>query len=812
MDTNKESHPFRCCFDNNKQPFYSLGMFAYPSGNAHMGHVRVYSIVDAIARYKRLQGYEVLNPVGWDAFGLPAENAAIANKVPPHVWTQRNIERMKTQQFGPMGWSFDWSREINTCAPDYYKWTQWIFLQLMQRKLAYKAKAMVNWCDTCSTVLANEQVVNGICWRCSQPTTKRLMTQWFIRITDYAQRLWDGLQKLPQWNKEAVAVQRNWIGRSQGAHIEFVTTDKQIPISVFTTRPDTLFGTAALVLAPEHPLLQQIVAHTNNSKLQQYVQQANRKSQVQRMASKEKTGVATGVFASQALLDHQVEIWVGDYVVADYGTGAVMCVPAHDTRDHQFAQRYHLPIQPVVAPRPGQTADADDLFTQDGVLINSGDFNGMPSAQARQAVVERLQQLGAGEGTVQFNLRDWSVSRQRYWGCPIPVVLCDSCGCVPVAAANLPVLLPSDVSFDEGRACVNPDSAQLRVDCPRCGAPAKRETDTLDTFMCSAWYAFRFADPHNSQAAFDSNIVNRCMPIDFYVGGLEHAAQHMIYFRFLTKFFHDIGLVDFDEPVRQFFCNGMVRKEGQKMSKSRGNVVVPTQVVESHSADALRLYILSDTPSELDIDWEETALHAKQKFVRRNQTLLHAYLTQHPPKNWSDAPLHEATDKELVRTFYSLMHALQHNLNSNEFHNCVARIYELSSLLLTRVQQENTQPTQSELQQAILARMVRDYLAVCSLFTPFSAEELWHTFYSDAPLATAGWPRFDKKILQQATCRYVVQVNGKKRSLIDLPVDANKHVLQQRAMQDQAVQQALVGKAVKRAIFVPNKLINFVVG
>ncbi len=815
----------------NRPSFYALGMFPYPSGNAHMGHVRVYTISDVRARFERLQGKEVLHPIGWDAFGLPAENAAIQNKTDPASWTQLNIERMKNEQFKSMGWSFDLSKELSTCSPDYYRWTQWIFLQFYKHGKAYRSKGLVNWCPVDETVLANEQVIEGRCWRDGAVVEKRQMEQWFLRITDYAERLWNDIEKLKNWPNEAVAVQKNWINQSHGTEIDF-TLDTTLglaglanrKIRVFTTRADTLFGVVALVVAPEHPLVANVLNETKNQSVQNYVDTSLRRTAVERMQSKEKTGLPLGIDATHPLTGQKVPVWIGDYVLGDYGTGAVMCVPAHDERDYEFAQKYDLPVVTVITPADGASQGQPGAFTADGVLTASQEFSGLDSASARKKITDTLVTRQAGTAKVNYNLRDWSVGRQRYWGCPIPIIYCDHCGTVPVPENQLPVLLPTNVQFVGGKADVKSDDAFVKTSCPTCQRPATRETDTLDTFMCSSWYAFRFIDPHNSEKVFDSTKVNQFMPIDFYVGGIEHAALHMIYFRFFTKFFNDIGLINFDEPVDQFFCNGMVRKEGSKMSKSKGNVVVPTDMVREYGSDALRLYILSDTPADLDFDWEDSGIPAKLTFVKRAYRVITQTLTQiQHLANGADtstisaaaivanARLEAWPNRDEIVAFYSNVQALEKQIQQSLLHNGVAKIHELANTL-TELSQKALQLKTPET-AAVWAKLAHDFVIVSSIFMPYFAEDLFQKFFKTdtVPFASgATWPVVDRVFMVSDNVTVVVQVNGKKRCELVVRKDTNQLAVEEIALKHESVKPFIDGKEIKKLIFVPNKIFNIV--
>jgi len=817
VDANRAGkNEFYCEIENkSKKKFYSLAMFPYPSGNAHMGHVLVYTLSDIKARFKKLKDYEVLHPMGWDAFGLPAENAAIKNKVRPDLWTGANIKKMKDDQLNRTGWSFDWDKELNTCSPDYYKWTQWLFLEMLKAGKAYKKAGYVNWCPEDQTVLANEQVIAGHCYRDGAVVEKKLMDQWFFRITDYAPQLWDDLAKLGNWASEAVAVQRNWINKNTGTNIDFTVPAFNENVRVFTTRADTLFGVTAVVLAPEHPLTAKILEKSQDAKVQSYVEASLKKSQVERLQSKDKTGVKTAYkcrhpFAESCAIK-EVDIWIGDYVIGDYGTGAVMCVPAHDSRDYEFAKSFGLPVVQVVTPTGAAEMPKDDAFTDHGTLINSGEFDGLSSSQAIKKISAKLIAKNLGEETTTYQLRDWSVGRQRFWGCPIPIIYCDKCGTVPVAEKDLPVLLPnaSDSDMKDGVISLKRFDSFVNTQCPTCGNAATRETDTLDTFLCSSWYAFRYLDNKNSEKIFDSKRVNHWMPIDFYVGGLEHAAQHMIYFRFITKFLKDRGYINFDEPVDHFFANGMIRKDGAKMSKSKGNVVVPTDVVETYGGDAVRLYILSDTPAELDRDWDDKGIKAKQDFIKKNFNVLSAYLESKRDVQEKKLSLDKYQDQNFLFDFYITLNEYEQTLENNLFNSAVAKVHALSNIFLKQI--ANTQNLNTESEQ-ILKYLIKDYLISMGVFLPFTSEILLKEFYDEKiSVYNNTWPEIPQKYLERSTISIAVQINGKKRAVIELAKDCSESVALETAFTNSDVIKHTQGLQILKKIYVAGKIINIVV-
>lgn len=824
----KKRGDFHCDISNSESKFYTLGMFPYPSGSAHMGHVRVYTIVDIKGRYKKLKGRNVLNPLGWDAFGLPAENAAIVNKVAPESWTKLNIEKMKYEQFVNAGWAFDMSKELSTCSPEYYRWTQWIFLQFLKHGMAYRANGMVNWCPVDQTVLANEQVIEGKCWRDGAVVEKREMQQWFFKITSYAERLWNDIAKLTDWAPEAVAVQKNWINQSSGTQADFAVPSLNGKVAVFTTRIDTIYGVTALVVAPEHPLIKQILNTIQNSELSSYVAQSLKRSAVDRMSSKEKTGVPTGVEAIHPLTGNAIPVWVGDYVLGDYGTGAVMCVPGHDQRDFDFARKMNLNILEVIKNQDGTSSITAAAFCDDGVLINSAEFSGKTSADARKQITDKLEGMSLGKRMITYNLRDWSVGRQRYWGCPIPIVYCDTCGAVPVPESELPIILPTDISLQDGKANLTNHPTFPHCKCPTCRKPARRETDTLDTFICSSWYAFRFIDPQNSKEIFDSKKINAWMPIDFYVGGLEHAAQHMIYFRFFTKFFKDIGLINFDEPVKHFFCNGMVRKDGSKMSKSKGNIVVPTEIIDQFGSDALRLYIMSDTPADLDIDWSDEGIAAKLSFLKKCYRAIAAFLTANSEISEKSADFdsfNQATHQnnkadpiKILPEFYGRMLQFEASIEANAFHNSVARLYEMAPLVLKAIAiasegSASESKPESINDKATAKLIVKHFLVAFSVFAPYFSESLYSLYSKSAGTGIYGesWPAVDSRFITKNMVSVVVQVNGKKRALLEVPKGVSSEEVDRLSQQDEALVKFLEGKVIKKKIYVQDKIFNIVV-
>ncbi|MBC7768889.1 MAG: leucine--tRNA ligase [Phycisphaerales bacterium] len=785
----------------NAQRCYVLGMFPYPSGNAHLGHMLVYSISDALARLARFQGASVVHPLGWDAFGLPAENAAIKNNIHPALWTEQNISRMRDEQLRRAGFSFDLDLELNTSSPDYYRWTQWLFLKLYEHGQVYRSKSWVNWDPVDETVLANEQVIDGRGWRSGAPIERRLMEQWCFRVTDFAEDLWNGLDNLTGWSERAIAAQRNWIGRSEGADIDFALADADQRITVFTTRPDTLFGVTSVTLAPEHPLTGSIAA--KDASVAAYVESALKLSEVDRQAGSGKTGVFAGCYAVHPITSQQVPIYVSAYVLGGYGSGAIMNVPAHDQRDMDFARAVNLPLRTVVAaPGDAQEEPSALAFEDDGVLVNSAEFSGLTSKDARKQIVEVLETRNLGRKVVRYRLRDWSVSRQRFWGAPIPMVRDADGDWHPVPESDLPVTLPAEVNFGvaKGRSPLAQDPAFLRAEIAGDPRPATRETDTMDTFMCSAWYAWRFLDPKNAQCAWRASRAEQWMPINYYVGGLEHANQHLIYFRYMAHFLHSIGLTPTKEPVTQFLDNGMIRLGGHKMSKSRGNAVTPDEMIDKYGADALRLYILSDAPFERDRDWDESGLEAKQRFLSRIFTL---YQNTETWAALQSAPSDlEGPSKALVDAIHAEAANIESSLQQRRsFHTAVATLH---STLNTLIEASRT----NEVQKAAFAYCLQTYLKMLGLFAPHIADFLWRAKFGSQSLFKERWPFFDRSALARAaeTVHVAVQVDGKRRGELECsPAASDDDLRGILAAAEEGIARYLADMAIDRVIIVRDK-------
>ncbi|NLI69812.1 MAG: leucine--tRNA ligase [Firmicutes bacterium] len=800
--------------DPSRPKYYVLEMFPYPSGKLHMGHMRVYSIGDVLARYLRMKGYNVLHPMGWDAFGLPAENAAITNKVNPAEWVAHNIEQMKEQQ-NSLGISYDWSREITTSLPDYYRWTQWLFLLFYKRGLAYRKKSSINWCPECLTVLANEQVEGGLCWRCACEVETRELEQWFLRITDYADRLLEDLDLLEDWPERVKVMQQNWIGRSEGTEIVFPL--KEFPgesVKVFTTRPDTLYGVTYMVLAPEHPLVNHLVEGTSReTEIKSFVKKMKQKTEIERTSAEtEKIGLFTGRSALNPVNGEEVPILVGNYVLMGYGTGAVMGVPAHDQRDFLFARKYGLPVKVVITPRETVLGpDMEEAFEDPGYLINSGPFDGLFYEDAQEKITLFLAEKGMGGFKTSYRLRDWLISRQRYWGAPIPVIYCEKCGVLPLREEDLPVLLPEDVELSGDRVpSLSHYPSFVDTECYRCGGKARRETDTLDTFMCSSWYFLRYADPRNGEAAFSPGEANYWMPVDQYIGGIEHAVMHLLYARFFTKVLHDAGLCEAVEPFKRLLAQGMVYKDGFKMSKSKGNVVTPDEIIEKYGADTGRMFILFASPPERDLEWSDRGAEGCYRFLRRVWRLIDQYGTPAHPDTGSVLPGKEESD--LHHAVHSTIKKVTDDIGARfSFNTAISAIMELVNSTYDYLRKKESLSPIENIYREGLTEALETIVILLSPFAPHLAEECWGKLgYTDS-VHLQSWPVHDRDSLRVDEVEIVVQVNGKLRAKLMVSAEHSKEELVEAACAEEKIRPYIDGKEIVRTIAVPGKLVNLVV-
>ena len=798
--------------DPNKEKYYMLEMFPYPSGNLHMGHVRNYSIGDVIARFKTMQGYNVIHPMGWDSFGLPAENAAIERGIHPDQWTRSNIDTMREQLKG-LGFSYDWSREVATSSPEYYKWTQWLFLQFYKRGMAYKKKSSVNWCPSCETVLANEQVVNGGCERCSTEVTKKELEQWFFRITEYAQRLLDDIDKLQDWPEKVKIMQKNWIGRSEGAMVSFQIHGFDDKIEVFTTRPDTIYGVSSMVLAPEHPLVIKLVEGTEYEEpVKEFRKRMEHLSEITRTSTDaEKEGLFIGRYVINPMNGKEVPLFIANYVLMDYGTGAVMGVPAHDQRDFEFATKYDLPIVPVIKPRD-ETIDLDNLdqaFEAEGIMINSGPFDGLDSKEGISKVIEYMEAKGIGEGKVNFRLRDWLISRQRYWGAPIPIMYCDKCGMVPVPEEDLPVLLPTDVKFSgKGNSPLATSESFVHATCPKCDGSARREVDTMDTFVCSSFYFLRFTDPNNHDHPFIMDKTRYWMPVDQYVGGVEHAILHLLYARFFIKVLYDMGLAPVEEPFSRLLTQGMVLKDGAKMSKSKGNTVSPEEIVAKYGADTARLFILFGAPPERDLEWSDQGVEGSFRFLNRIWRLVTESYQVVKDNDLGTEDSLSGQEKELRYVLHNTIKRVTTDIGERfNFNTAISAIMELVNATYDYLEKNKD----GNLNRGILKETVTSMLMMLAPFSPHIASELWELIGMEGSVHEQIWPKWDPKALIKDEIEVVVQVNGKLRGRLTISAEATREEMEKIALGHEKIKEFIAGKNIVRVIAVPKKLVNIVV-
>ena len=798
---------------NCKNKYYCLVMFPYPSAALHVGHGRNYIIGDVVARYKMMRGFNVLTPIGWDAFGLPAENAAIKNNIHPKTSTLNNIKTMK-RQIDSWGVRYDWPREVTSCLPNYYKWTQWIFLKLFEKGLAYRKKAFVNWCPSCNTTLANEQVVDGKCERCETSVKQKDLEQWFFRITDYADKLLKDMDGLTGWPERVKVMQKNWIGRSMGVNIHFPIADSDKALTCFTTRVDTIFGATYMVLAPEHPGLEALVKDAKNkSEILKFIEEAKNESRIKRSGiDAEKKGMFTGRYVINPVNKRKIPLWTANYVLMEYGTGAVMAVPAHDQRDFEFAKKHDLPIE-VVIDDPQLPLDAEimkEAYVKNGVMVNSGEFNGMPSSEAMEKIAGFMEKEKIGERSVHYKLRDWLISRQRYWGAPIPVIYCDKCGVVPLAEKDLPVLLPEKVKFKPcGESPLNDSKEFVNTKCPKCKGSARRETDTMDTFVDSSWYFLRYISPKLKSKPFEKTDVDNWLPVDQYIGGIEHAILHLLYSRFITKVLHDSGFIGFDEPFRNLFTQGMIIKNGAKMSKSKGNVVSPDELIKTYGADTVRLYTLFIGPPEKDAEWSDRGVEGAYRFLARVWRMVENASNPVPPGRWNHGSTWQvepgSDGKALRRKTHQTIKKVTGDIEKGfGFNTAIAGIMELVNEIYAGID------TEKEASGGVLKEAVKTVVVLLSPFVPHIAEELWEKLGEKPGILREPWPSYDKGLIAEEVLTIPVQINGKLRSKVDVPPGIGDAALKEKVLADEKVKKYL-GGVTPKLIIIPNRLVNIII-
>ncbi|MGI6737726.1 MAG: leucine--tRNA ligase [Anaerovoracaceae bacterium] len=803
----EETDAFHVTEDPDKEKYYVLEMFPYPSGKLHMGHVRNYAIGDVIARFKKMKGYNVLHPMGYDAFGLPAENAAIKNKVEPAKWTYDNMAEMN-RQLRQLGLSYDWDRSVATCRPEYYKWMQWIFIQFYKKGLAYKKDNPVNWCPSCQTVLANEQVVDGKCERCHTPVGKKNLSQWYFKITDYADRLLDNLDKLPGWPDKVKTMQRNWIGKSYGAEIKFPIVGSDRNLEVFTTRADTVFGVTYMVMSPEHPYIDELVSGTEyEADVRAYQEKVEHMSEIERTATtNEKTGVFIGRCCRNPLTEKEIPIFISDYVLMGYGTGAIMAVPAHDQRDFDFARKFDCEIIPVL-DTDDPDIDVNHLeaaFISDGRMINSGEYTGLPNREALEKIVTMMEEKGIGRRTINYKLRDWLISRQRYWGTPIPMIYCEKCGWVPEKEENLPVLLPTDVTFTgRGESPLTTSKTFAQCTCPQCGGPARREMDTMDTFLDSSWYFLRYCDARNDEAAWDRKKVDYWMNVDQYIGGVEHAILHLMYARFFMMALYDLDLVSEEEPFRNLLTQGMVIKDGAKMSKSLGNVVTPKEIIDRYGTDTARLFILFAAPPERELDWSDDGVRGSYRFLNRVWRMVYDFVSTCGDGEVSSETAGEA-DEKLRYVLHTTIKKVSDDIDKRfNFNTAISAIMELVNAM--------DEYRGGEINEPLYRGCLRTLVTLLAPFTPHICEELWQALGGAGSVHAQSWPQYDEKALRQDTVEIVLQVNGKVKDKIRIASDAGKEEMEEAALASGRIRALTEGRRVVKVIAVPGRLVNLVV-
>ncbi|HBG5343375.1 TPA: leucine--tRNA ligase [Clostridioides difficile] len=788
----KDNNQYKMDTAQTEKPnYYTLEMFPYPSGKIHMGHVRNYSIGDVVARFKKMEGYNVLHPMGWDSFGLPAENAAIKHGIHPHKWTMENIEEMK-EQLNLLGISYDWDKEVATSTPEYYRFTQEIFLKFLEHGLAYKKKSYVNWCPSCETVLANEQVVQGACERCKATVLKKDLEQWYFKTTEFAEELLNDLDTLDGWPEKVKTMQKNWIGKSTGADLVFDIDGTDKSMTVFTTRPDTTYGVTYMVLAPEHELVKELVAGTEyEADVEAFVQKMHTMTEIERTAADvEKEGMFIGRYVINPLNGKKVPLWIANYVLVEYGTGAIMAVPAHDERDRDFAEKYNL--------------DIIDVITEDNKMINSEEFNGLDASEGFEGIIDKLEKEGRGKRTINYRLRDWLVSRQRYWGCPIPVVYCDECGIVPVKKDDLPVLLPTDVEFTgKGESPLTTSKQFMSTTCPHCGKPARREVDTMDTFVDSSWYFLRYVDSNNENEPFSKELVNRWHPVDQYIGGVEHAIMHLLYARWFVKAFKSMGMVDFNEPFKNLLTQGMVLMDGSKMSKSKGNTVSPMDIIDEYGADTARLFVLFAAPPERDLDWSEQGVDGCFRFLNRVYRLVDE-LADVVKKDVEFGELN-SQDKDMRYTIHSTLKKVTADLSEKfGFNTAISALMELINDMYKYKELDN-------INEAVIKEGVQTIVTIIAPFAPHLGEELWTMIGKEGSVFDIDWPKYDEKALVKDEIEVVVQVNGKVRGKLTVNSNISKDEMEKVALEDEKIKGLVEGKTIVKVVAVPKKLVNVVV-
>jgi leucyl-tRNA synthetase len=811
----EKNKSFKVELDSSKEKYYLLEMFPYPSGRIHMGHVRNYTIGDALARFKRMQGFNVLHPLGWDAFGMPAENAAIKNKTHPAEWTFENIRTMR-KQIKALGLSYDWDREIATCHPGYYKWNQWFFLKFLEKGIAYRKNSTINWCEDCHTVLANEQVVNGCCWRCDNEVLQKQQEGWFFKITDYADRLLEGCKTLAgKWPEQVLTMQSNWIGKSFGAEVDFKVQQSDEVIKVFTTRPDTLYGAMFMVLAPEHPLTGKLSRGTEQEKvIDAFVKKVKVQDTIARTSEGgEKEGVFTGAYALNPLTGESIPVWTANFVLMDYGTGAIMSVPAHDQRDLDFARKYDLPVRVVIQPESGPVDADTQAFTADGTMVNSASFDGLIGQEARRAVCQYLEKEGIGKATINYRLRDWGVSRQRYWGTPIPVIHCSNCGIVPVPENQLPVELPLDAQLGEnGQSPLHTLESFYKAPCPKCGSDARRDTDTLDTFLCSSWYFDRYTSPRIEDAPFSKENSNYWMPVDQYVGGIEHAILHLLYSRFFNLVLNDLGLTQALEPFDHLLTQGMVIKDGAKMSKSKGNVIDPDEIISNYGADTARIFILFAAPPVKDLEWSDQGVEGCSRFLKRVWRIFSEFIEETKTVTLPDESFTTTVPeiKALRRMTHITIRRVTDDIETRlQFNTAIAAIMELVNHLFNF--KEWWANNRDETALIAMREALETLILTLSPFAPHIAEEMAAEMGLPKTLGQWAWPRYNEALTQTDEMLIVLQVNGKVRQKISVASGISEDDLKTRSLEDSKIQEWTQGKEIKKVIVIPKKLVNIVI-